>query len=320
MMRMLLIVPSLLAIGVASATAQEAWTVAGPGDGAVPVAQDDAYPEDVIVVEGGVRYWFSTGTSSKDLYGGGDMVSRLTYDGLNAHSGELYGRVGTSVSGFYVRGNAGVSIPDFGTLQDEDFEPLTSPYSSTDSILQDGWLSYVNADVGYELLNTPDLRVGPFVGIAYMKEEMSAYGCQQTATNPFICSPTIGADTLVIQQQNDWSAIRLGISAETRIGDRFTLGADAAYLLTSLNGTDHHVLRPDIDPLPEDGTGQGFQLEARAGYAVTDNVDIGVGARYWHFESEGYAHFEDTWGGGMAQPENWKSDRYGVFVDVGAHF
>ena len=46
--------------------------------------------------EFGARYWCSSGRLAKDLYDdprfSGDIVSRLTYDGLTAHSFEAFGK------------------------------------------------------------------------------------------------------------------------------------------------------------------------------------------------------------------------------------
>jgi hypothetical protein len=49
---------------------------------------------------------------------------------------------------------------------------------------------------------------------------------------------------------------------------------------------------------------------------MTPQSSIGVGARYWHMQAKGDSHFEghvigeDT----FAQPVDWKTDIYGVFV------
>jgi hypothetical protein len=50
-------------------------------------------------VEVGGRYWFSTGRTKLNLFGflpGSDEISRLTYSGLQAHSGEMFGGASTS--------------------------------------------------------------------------------------------------------------------------------------------------------------------------------------------------------------------------------
>lgn len=45
------------------------------------------------------------------------------------------------------------------------------------------------------------------------------------------------------------------------------------------DGTDDHLLRSLVSP--ESGHGTGVQLEAMLSYAVTDQLSLGVGGRYW---------------------------------------
>jgi hypothetical protein len=65
------------------------------------------------------------------------LVSRLTYDGLRGHSAEVFGRA-DHTSGVYVKGYLGGGILTKGDLNDEDFEPVIVPYSSTMSNHKDG--------------------------------------------------------------------------------------------------------------------------------------------------------------------------------------
>ena len=67
-------------------------------------------------------------------------------------------------------------------------------------------------------------------------------------------------------------------------------------------------------PIPEDGKGFGVQLEGLLSYKVTQAFSIGVGGRYWHLETKGSSHFEDATPTGGPQPVNFKTDRYGAFV------
>jgi hypothetical protein len=49
--------------------------------------------------------------------------------------------------------------------------------------------------------------------------------------------------------------------------------------------------------------------------AVTDRFSVGIGGRYWHLgRTDGFAHFELTPGGGVAQVVEFEADRYGVFI------
>ncbi len=279
-------------------------------------------------MEFGTRYWYSTGEARKDLYDdtGTLLISRLTYDDIDAHSGEAYFRLDHVNSRFFIKGYAGLGGIVSGNLRDEDFEPLTVPYSSTDSEQEDGWLGYASIDFGFRFMDTgidggPRLRLGAFGGYHYYHEKLNAYGCQQTATNAYICTPSLSTSLKVITQDNDWHSLRLGMVADVQASDRLRLTLDAAYTYSWLDGKDHHWLRPSINPVPEDGDGHGFQLEGVLAYQVTEGVEIGIGGRYWQFgRFDTKAHFEDTPGGGFTQQEKWKSTRYGVFLQASWRF
>src|SRR5262245_1021456 len=91
-------------------------------------------PSRPWVWEVGARYWYSTGKSSMDLFdtSGSLLSSRLTYDDLTAHSGELFFR-GQHNSGLFVKGYIGGGRITGGSLTDEDFPPVVVPYSNTTS-------------------------------------------------------------------------------------------------------------------------------------------------------------------------------------------
>jgi outer membrane protease len=288
-----------------------------PVVGEPPAAEVSA---PIFSFESGLRYWYSTGTSSKDLYNGdGSLIfSRLTYDELDAHSGEIFFNATHNPTGIFVKGLLGAGSINKGSLVDEDFfyPPDTDPYSNTLSEQDGGDITYFTADLGYNFWNTPRYRVGAFVGYSFWSEGYDAFGCAQQAANPGICVPDIPSDIGVISQDNDWHSLRLGLAGQVQLSQRFSLSGDAAFLFTRLEGEDRHHLRPDINPIPEDGDGHGVQLEAVLNYKVTDMFNVGVGGRYWRATSEGTSHFEQTPGGGIPQPVDWEAERYGVFLQA----
>ena len=70
---------------------------------------------------------------------GNTLVSRLSYKGLTGGSGEVFGQI--NERNYFVKGVAGLGALLRGSLQDEDFAPVTSPYSSTDSTLHEPAIS-----------------------------------------------------------------------------------------------------------------------------------------------------------------------------------
>jgi hypothetical protein len=282
-----------------------------------------------LEVEVGGRYWMGFGETGKVLHdiGGGPMVSRLTYRDIHTNAGEIYGQV---VEGnYFTKGFAGLGNALRGTLQDEDFEPYISPYSSTDSKQNGGSIGYVVIDGGAYFYKSPAFRAGVFAGYSYFDQSVSAFGCDQTATNPDVCVPSISDSTKVITQDNVWQGVRIGVNGEANFAGRWRLRAEGAVLpFVWLNGTDAHWLRIcDTDgcfdgPIPEDGTGWGVQAEATLDYQLTDMFSVGVGGRYWHMETTGDTHFENHIVGESAspQPVDWSTDIFGLLVHASARF
>ncbi|WP_192245630.1 omptin family outer membrane protease [Mesorhizobium silamurunense] len=291
----------------------------------VPVIADPALvagaAAPVFSFEGGLRYWYSTGEASKDLYNrsGTRLVSRLTYDRLDAHSGEVFFNATHNPTGIFVKGLLSAGGITEGSLVDEDW-PNRAPYSNTMSDQRGGDITYFTTDLGYSFWNTPGYRIGAFVGYNFWNERYHAFGCVQQATNTRFCSRAIPNNVGLISQDNDWHSLRLGLAGQTQLTERLSLSGDVAFLFTRLDGEDRHHLRPKINPLPEDGDGHGVQLEAVLKYKVTDLFNIGVGARYWRVATEGTAHFEETPGHGSPQVEDWEAERYGVFVQASIKF
>jgi len=271
--------------------------------------------------EFGLRYWYSTGTTSKNLFDfdGSTMLSRLTYSDLTAGTAEGFFRFDDRGSGFFAKAFVGAGGIGSGNLKDEDFPPGISPYSSTNSSQRDGSLLYFAGDVGYDVLWAQNYRVSPFIGYFYEHELVNAFGCIQTGSNPNVCAPVIQSSVLGITEDAHWNALRLGVAADYT-WNRFKLSADAAWLpWVTLSSNDSHWLRMQpiagnfVGSIPEDGNGfTGIQLEAIVSYLVTDHFSLGVGGRYWRFDTRGNAHFDGS--GGAGQAIDFSSERYGAFV------
>jgi outer membrane protease len=297
-------------------TLAQLWSTASAAADWRPIWTTTAPP--TFSVELGGRYWAGWGKTAKDLYNvaGNALVSRLTYDKLPSHSAEVFGRFDHSY-GWFVKGYLGIGAFTKGRLQDEDFPPFITPYSSTDSNQKGGHLGYGAIDLGVSLVRGGDFRVGVFVGYHFLFEKVNAYGCTQTATNSTVCAGTIPTSILVITQANWWHSVRVGLEGQVLIGDRIKLNVDAAWLpYVKLSGTDNHWLRMGTTVgdftggIPEDGKGWGYQLEASVSYMLTRTASIGIGGRYWHMETKGNTHFENRVVGVVAspQPVNWKTD------------
>jgi hypothetical protein len=326
-------------VAVKSNLAVYAWlaaTIAASPFGAAPASAGDFVFHGLeapatYTGEVGLRFWYGKAKTGKSLYdpAGAALVSRLTYDNLSIFSAEAYGRFDLN-TGWFLKGLIGGGGFRKGTLKDEDFPPGIAPYSATLSTLDDSFPVYGTVDVGYNVFRGPDFRLGAFLGYNYMREVVTADGCGQVATNPFICGIfPVPATFKVITQDNNWSSLRVGLNGEVDVTSRLKLSVDAAWLpVVLLDGTDAHWLRISnlpgdfSGPVPEDGTGWGYQLEGVLSYRMTDWISVGIGGRYWHLQADGHTHFEGHVNGVQAlpQPVYWKTDSYGLFLQTGIKF
>jgi len=284
--------------------------------------------------EVGTRFWYSTGKLAKDLYddprSSQNLNSRLTYTGLTSGTFEGFGRANTSF-GAFLKGYAGFSGLDSGTLNDEDFPPALTPYSNTVSQQQGGKLDYGSIDFGQILVTRERVRASLFVGYGYLNESVNAYGCTQIAGNPSVCQPAIGAGVLGITEESRWQFARLGVLGEFKLMDCLKLSAEVAWLpYAQLSAQDTHWLRLgsglfDLSgPIPESGGGTGVQIEAIMSYQVNDKVSVGLGGRYWYLQTHGAADFENVIVGlpfpAASQPLNFTTTRYGGFAQGAYRF
>jgi hypothetical protein len=275
-------------------------------------------------LEAGARYWYSTGNHQLNLGGlfaVNPLVSRLTWNDLEVHSGETFLRIDHS-SGLFFKGVIGAGSVVDGNLRDEDFPPGVVPYSSTNSEQRDGDMRYFNIDVGYTVWQMAETRFGVFAGYGVWDEQVRAFGCQQTAGHGGICVPSIPATSLGITHTYEWDFWRVGLVGDARLAHGFGLSVEAAWLARAdLSGSDTHHWRPSAllggfdGATPFDAKSGGVQLEAVLKYAVSSRFDVGVGGRYWHIaEDEGQTHFEVSVPGALPQFSSSSSERMGVFV------
>jgi hypothetical protein len=136
-----------------------------------------------------LRFWYGNSTTAKNLYdpSGSLLVSRLTYGDLSFYAAEAATRFELDRR-WFLKGFVGGGAFRRGSLKDEDFPPVITPYSATLSVQQNGSPIYANVDAGANMLFGPDFRIGLFGGFFYLNQEVSAFGCQQTAFNPSLRS------------------------------------------------------------------------------------------------------------------------------------
>lgn len=304
---------------VSCSWARPAGLPAGSGKAAGPGAAGEgaagAYrpvtPPVILPVffEAGLRYWFSSGRNKYDYYADTtptDLVSRLSYSGLTAHSGEAFFRLDMldgPLTNLFVKGYIGGGAIKGGKLYDEDFAPFIDPYSQTVSEAS-GQLRYGSVDVGYNVFEIERFRLGAFVGYHHWIETVDARGCTQIGSNPFICAPALDPTLKVITEEDKWKTFRAGAVANVQLLDRLTWQVEAALTWSAHQAVDTHYFTFGSDPAS--GNGNGFQAETIFNYQLTDHFNLGVGGRWWHFNTTAVDSFN--------QLLKYSTDRYGVFV------
>jgi opacity protein-like surface antigen len=246
----------------------------------------------------GGRYWVSASRFQKDI-GSPNLASRLTYDGITDRSGELFARIDTP-SRVFVKGLAGIGSTQSGHMNDEDWgipaDPPNGilafvPYSNTLQGTVAGGIQYATIDVGRSWVRTPELTVGPFLGLNVFRQNLDSYGCAQLANANGPCGnvafPNYPTSVPNIFQHNTWGSLRLGTALDFALTNRVKVSADAAYLpFVLLYGVDDHYFLSSGgtaigNHFTEWGYGRGAQLEAIVSFAVTEQFSLGVGVRYW---------------------------------------
>jgi opacity protein-like surface antigen len=237
-------------------------------------------------IEGGVRYWYSVGRFQSDFprTSSGALISRLTYQDMTGHSGEAFARFDSPFNVF-VKGFAGAGSISSGKHFDEDWGLLGNEPTSFEVTRSDigGSISYVTADIGFNVLRGPDHKVGLFAGYNFFHAYMGSMGCVQlVAPASGICAPAIPTSEPGTSETDDWHSLRLGVSVEARLWDRLKISGDFAYLpYVRFEGLDNHRARENLTLYPADGTGRGIQAEIILSYLVTSNLSLGLGGRYW---------------------------------------
>jgi len=292
------------------------------------------YPKP-FAFELGARYWYSSGTTKFGFSNGdpafGDPTSTLDWKGTQGQSGEVFGRVDHRPTSLFAKATVGGGFLQNGTFIDRDFFAGQLSFSDTTSQISGNDLRYATADIGlsYEVPQY-GARFSGFVGYHYWHEKTTAYGlvCNTTAVLQLFCGPPgfqrLSPDVTVMLYEPTWHAMRIGGEARLRLDRRWTLTGEVAIIpIAWLDNKDSHLLRSDLGTSPNiltSGYGWGGMAEVFVNYAITPQLEIGVGARYWGLTTyKGSVDF-----GPAFNPEykldNFDTSRYGVLAQIKGRF
>ena len=229
----------------------------------------------------------------------------------------------------FLSGFIGAGATFSGGQNDEDFNASAftdNRYNNTFST-NNGSINYAVVDLGYDVLRSADYKVGPFVGYTVFNQYIFKGGCQQVASTTGNCAvgtatPPLPSSQLIGLEDMTWQALRIGLSAEVRLADRWKLAADAAYLpYVTYNWLDDHLERNLQYQMS--GQGIGVQTQAVLSYDVTDRLSVGVGGRYWAMWSTSAQRQGIVIGAAVAEstgPNRNTVDLLGAFAQVSYRF
>ena len=288
--------------------------------------------------EVGARYWYSWGNISFAFSNGdpffGSPTSTLDWHGLDAHSGEAFGRIDHKPTGLFVKGLFGLGVINTGNIEDRDFLFDQIKFSDTTSDVRDGRVMYGMFDVGWAYWPVPDIRVGVFAGYHYWRERVTAFGvrCNETGTFINLCGPggsvPVSFDIASLRYEPIIHAVRLGVEGKAAITDRWSVSGEIALVpFAAVQNNDSHLLRQsfaDLGPVPNviTQTTYAFGLEAElfVNYAVTPNIEVGGGARYWGVGSNyGGVRFGPSFDTGLPL-NSFDAQRYGFLAQIKGKF
>ncbi|MDF1683260.1 MAG: outer membrane beta-barrel protein [Legionellaceae bacterium] len=264
----------------------------------------------------GIRYWLGKSDFEFNLYdySGTEHFSRLTDQNVTTNTAEGFWRLGHQ-DGVFLKGYVGAGSNIGGEFIDEDFPPALDVYSRTKSDQNHGRLNYLSFDLGYDLIQHDRYKVSPFIGYHYWLTHYNAFGCNQTADNPDVCT-TLAFSSLTdtLNDTATWNALRLGLNGDVKLANNVNFSVDAAYIHAYLIGHDYHNLRSDIRGAFFDGVGDGAQVDLALNWLATPDLSMGIGARWWNVNTGGYAHFEELAVEGRPQAVNASQQNYGLIV------
>jgi hypothetical protein len=214
-------------------------------------------------------------------------------------------------------------------MQDRDFLLNQFVFSDTDSRVNNDRFGFATVDFGYAFSPAPGARVGAFAGYHFWREQAVADGLQCNQPDIVLgCPPgavIVPYGTPVIAYDSTWHALRLGVEGSLRFAERWTVTGELAVVPWAyLQNKDSHFFRDDLGPVPnvrmDSKAGFGLQAEMFFNYAITPNLEIGAGARYWGLTARSGDVFFGPAFAGATPLKNFEQHRYGVLLQLKGTF
>ena len=270
-----------------------AWLFIAAFIAASAQAQSSRQTSDGLEV--GVRYWLSSGYTTRSLdatnldptaihpaaTGTLNPSTTTNFEQLDANVLELFARKRIEDL-WFVKGNVGLGQINHGTLIDETFFTIGgAPFHTMLLSATDGKLGYATLDIGRNLTQSRETAFGVFVGYQYWDEKIDAHGFSDAFG--FIGAPP---DVMYTTNEIRWHMLRLGGEFRLTRG-RTRLVAEAAWVPYA--GYRNEATYPAFGSANAVASGNGrggtFDAEVRRSFPQLGGIDIGIGLRYWKLSS-----------------------------------
>jgi len=222
----------------------------------------------------GLRYWYSQ--SRTDLDNESFNISGTS--GVTSHTVELVGTLEDTTTNAFVRSYVGLGRNVDGAAEFSGFD--MDDYQETS-------LGYLVVDGGWQLATFANnqVRLKGFLGYQYLSDNISAL-----------------YQTISVEQEREWHAMRLGLSADGDLGQRIGWSVDVAGVPWSYNRVETW----------ESDWAWGVEADAMLNVDLTRNWQMGVGGRYWWLHSNFDRRYVYT-GEKVVLDQNYS--RYGVLLE-----
>lgn len=227
----------------------------------------------------GLRYWYSQNNSEIDT---GDLNWNTVND-VTSHTAEIFGELEDTTTNMFVRAYLGLGR-NFGG--EGDF------YIFPSGDLESSALGYVVVDGGVRFAEFANnqIRLKGYVGYQYLNDSIDAVDGR-----------------FIAEQTRQWHALRVGLTAEGDIGERFGWMVDVAAVPWSYNR---------VETWESDWT-HGVETDVMLNFDLARNWNVGIGGRYWWLQS----NFDRRWvsdGSKAVLEQNYQ--RYGLLLQSSYRF
>jgi hypothetical protein len=138
----------------------------------------------------------------------------------------------------------------------------------------------------------------------------------------------VGSGTAVLSYEPTVHAARIGVDSRIAVDEHWSFSGEIAGVpYAAVNNKDSHLLRQsmaDLGPAPNIITDSryafGVEAEIFVNYAITPNIEVGAGVRYWGVTAtKGDVRFGPDFGNAY-ELNKFDQQRYGVLAHVTGKF